>query len=70
MSLKIYANDSEEDTEEEEDDINRKLVNNSSPVPDEENARQYATMADIEREGDIVNEGGGNLALYEAKIIY
>ena len=66
MSLNVYANDSEEESE-EDDDINRKLVNNSSPVPDEENARQYATMADIEREGDIVNEGGGNLALYEVR---
>ena len=67
MSLNVYTNDSEEETEEEEDDINRKLVNNSSPVDDEENAHQYATMADIEREGDLVNEGGGNLALYEVR---
>lgn len=64
MSLEKYVNDSEEDSE-GEDDIKRKLVTNSSPMPGEENDRQYATMADIEREGDIVNEGGGNLALYE-----
>lgn len=37
-------------------------------MPVEENDRQYATMADIEREGDIVNEGGGNLALYEDEL--
>ena len=66
MSLKIYVNDSEEDTE-EEDDIKRKLVDNPSPIPDEDDTRQYATMADIEREGDIVSEGGGNLALYEVR---
>lgn len=64
MSLKVYVNDSEDDSE-EEDDIKRKLVSNPSPILDEEETRQYATMADIEREGDIISEGGGNLALYE-----
>lgn len=64
MSLKVYVNDSEEDSE-EEDDIKRKLVNNPSPVADEETTNQYSTMADIVREGEVVNDGGGNLALYE-----
>ena len=66
MSLKIYANDSEEESE-EEDDIKRKLVTNPSPIVGEESTGHYTTMADIEREGDIVNEGGGNLALYEVR---
>ena len=66
MSLKIYANDSEEESE-EEDDIKRNLVANPSPIPGEQSTEHYATMADIEREGDIVNEGGVNLALYEVR---
>lgn len=64
MSLNVYVNDSEDDSE-GEDDIKRKLVDNQSSTLDGESSRQYATMADIEREGDLVNEGGGNLALYE-----
>jgi len=65
MSLRVYVNDSEDS--EEEDDIKRKLVNNPSPIPDEQ-TRHYATMEDIVREGDSINEGGGNLALYEVRL--
>ena len=38
----------------------KKLV--KEPTPNQEETQRYVTMEDIAREGDLVNEGGGNLA--------
>jgi len=55
------------DESEEDDDINSKLVKEPTLSPEE--TQRYNTMEDIAREGDLVNEGGGNLALYEVSTV-
>ncbi|XP_065915947.1 solute carrier family 12 member 4-like isoform X4 [Dysidea avara] len=61
-----YLVDDIADESEEDDDINSKLV--KEPTPSQEETQRYVTMEDIAREGDLVNEGGGNLALYEDEL--
>lgn len=55
------------DESEEDDHISSKLIKEPTLSPEE--TQRYVTMEDIAREGDIVNEGGGNLALYEVSTI-
>jgi len=62
-----YLVDYTADESEEDNDINSKLVKEPTPSPEE--TQRYVTMEDIAREGDLVNEGGGNLALYEVSMV-